>query len=74
MVFNTSNTEAERERAVFGDPLEMIWKDGVFGLCGIKTFYRRVFGVVVTSTETERKRWLDEVRSSIDAFFSPERP
>src|SRR3981189_2805881 len=27
LVFNTSNTDEERERVVFGDPLERIWKD-----------------------------------------------
>ena len=35
LVFNTSNTFAEREREVFGDPLERIWKDCVFGLLGL---------------------------------------
>ena len=27
IVFNTSNTETEREKNIFGDPLENIWKD-----------------------------------------------
>jgi putative NADPH-quinone reductase len=54
MVFNTSNTEAVRETAVFGDPLETIWKNCIFGLCGVTAFYRRMFTVVVTSTEARR--------------------
>ena len=33
-VFNTSNTAPEREASVFGDPLETLWKNCVFGLCG----------------------------------------
>ena len=69
IVFNTSNTEATRERKVFGDPLETIWKHCVFGLCGVNCFHRRMFGVVVTSTEMQRKAWLDEVGSDMDKFF-----
>ena len=60
-VFNTSNTNAEREQSVFGDPLELIWKNCIFDLCGVSDVYRRTFGVVVTSTETERKAWLAEI-------------
>ncbi|MHC1725239.1 MAG: NAD(P)H-dependent oxidoreductase [Syntrophobacteraceae bacterium] len=69
LVFNTSNTEAEREIRVFGDPLESIWKNCIFGLCGVTNFYRRTFGIVVTSTEAQRGQWLDEVRKNIDRFF-----
>jgi putative NADPH-quinone reductase len=64
-VFNTSNTNAERERSVFGDPLELIWKNCIFDLCGVPDVYRRTFGVVVTSTEAERKAWLGEVSSIV---------
>jgi putative NADPH-quinone reductase len=69
VVFNTSNTEMERERSVFGDPLETIWKNCIFGLCGVTGFYRRMFAVVVTSTEHERRGWLVEVGESIDRLF-----
>jgi NAD(P)H dehydrogenase (quinone) len=69
MVFNTSNTENQREMNVFGDPLERIWKNCVFGLCGTADFYRQTFSVVVTSTVIQRKQWLDEVRKSIDTYF-----
>jgi NAD(P)H dehydrogenase (quinone) len=69
MVFNTSNTEPGREKAVFGDPLETIWKNCVFGLCGVQSFYRRTFSVIITSTESQRRLWLDEVRAMIDLRF-----
>jgi len=69
VVFNTSNTETEREKSAFGDPLETIWRNCIFGLCGVRGFYRRVFGVIVTSTPDQRKNWLDEVRASIDTLF-----
>lgn len=69
IVFNTSNTEAQREREVFGDPLEAIWRHCVFGLCGVPEIHRRMFTVVLTSTETERKRWLSEVETAVNRFF-----
>ena len=75
VVFNTSNTLPEREKRTFGDPLETIWRNCVFGLCGVDLFHRRTFGIVVTSTESQRKQWLDEVRATMDRFFpkDPER-
>ena len=69
LVFNTSNTLPEREQRTFGDPLETIWRNCIFGLCGVSAFHRRTFGVVVTSTESERKRWLDEARMMTDRVF-----
>jgi NAD(P)H dehydrogenase (quinone) len=69
LVFNTSNTEARREQDVFGDPLERIWKDCIFGLCGVRDVHRRTFGVMVTSTERQRKVWLDEVRGTVAQCF-----
>jgi len=69
VVFNTSNTMQEREQQTFGDPLETIWRNCVFGLCGVSTFHRRTFSVVVTSAERERKQWLDEVRTTVDTVF-----
>ncbi len=69
VVFNTSNTEAEREQKVFGDPLETLWKNCIFGLCGVKNVHRRMFNIVVTSTEEERKAWLTEVRQTVGRWF-----
>ena len=72
IVFNTSNTESKREQNVFGDPLETIWKNCVFGLCGVTNFHRRTFSVVVTSTDAQRKTWLDEAKRDIDRLFPGE--
>lgn len=72
VVFNTSNTETERERTVFGYPLETIWKNCIFGLCGVKCFHRQTFGVVVTSNETQRTAWLAEAAAIVDRFFPAE--
>ena len=69
LVFNTSNTETERESRVFGDPLENIWKNCIFDLCGVKNFHRRTFNIIVTSTESQRSEWLKEVRQTTAKFF-----
>ena len=69
LVFNTSNTVKEREETVFGDPLERIWKDCIFNLCGVKMTHRSMFGVVITSTLEERTKWLAEVNEKVDEFY-----
>jgi len=69
VVFNTSNTLPEREQQIFGDPLETIWRNCIFALCGVGNFHRRTFSTVVTSTESERREWLEEARTLIDRLF-----
>ena len=69
IVFNTSDTESERELSVFGDPLETIWRNCIFGLCGVNKFHRRIFRIIVTSTDDQRKNWLDEIKIDMDTFF-----
>ena len=69
LVFNTSNTPREREIKAFGDPLDRLWKDCIFSLCGVPVIHRRMFSVVVTSTEDERRRWLEEVRDMVRGNF-----
>ncbi len=70
VVFNTSNTFPEREKRVFGDPLETIWKNCIFDLCGVRNFHRRVFTVIVTSTKEQREEWLSDVRTIVLNCFS----
>lgn len=60
VVLNTSNTPEAREKEAFGDPLDALWKRCVFGLCGVRSVRRRMFGVVVTSTPEQRAAWLAE--------------
>ena len=72
IVFNTSNTEAQREKTVFGDPLELIWKNCIFDLCGVTSFYRRMFSIVITSTTSQRIKWLEETKKTIDSYFPKE--
>ena len=65
LVFNTSNTPAQREKRVFGDPLETVWKRCIFELCGVPEFYRKTYGIVVTSPAEERENWLGESRELV---------
>ncbi|WND81020.1 NAD(P)H-dependent oxidoreductase [Lysobacter capsici] len=67
LVFNTSNTPADREMAAFGDPLEAIWARCVFGLCGVDSVIRRMYGPVSGSDAAQRAQWLDEVGSLVAA-------
>jgi NAD(P)H dehydrogenase (quinone) len=69
LVFNTSNTPEKREMEVFGDPLERLWRDCIFDLCGVKTFYRKMYRVVVTSTPEQRQAWLDDVARVVQEYF-----
>lgn len=69
IVFNTANTPDDREREVFGDPLELLWKKCVFDLCGVKNVQRRTFSVVITSTPEQRAEWLSEVRTAVSQCF-----
>jgi NAD(P)H dehydrogenase (quinone) len=69
LVFNTCNTPRARELAVFGDPLETIWKNCIFGLCGVSNFSRRNFEVVVSSSPAQRRGWLKEVQEMVTRYF-----
>lgn len=72
VVLNTSNTFPEREAAVFGDPLQLLWKNCIFDLCGVPEFCRRTFGVVCVSSPEERAAWLAEVRETMTRLFPGE--
>lgn len=69
VVFNTSNTTAKREKNAFGDPLETLWRNCIFDLCGVKKFHRRMFRVVVTSTPKQRQAWLREAATLVVRCF-----
>lgn len=69
LVFNTSNTPAERENSAFGDPLQRIWKDCVFDFCGVTVFDRLMFRVIEDSTAMQRATWLKETADMVDRYF-----
>lgn len=72
IVFNTANTSKEREMNIFGDPLETIWKNCIFDLCGVKNFYRKMYRIIVTSTPKERELWLEDVKETVNNYFPAE--
>jgi putative NADPH-quinone reductase len=74
VVLNTGDTEEAREQREFGDPLEKIWKNCVFGLCGITDVRRRLFGIVLTSTAAKRQAWLAEAETLVAGAFGPANP
>ena len=69
LVFNTSNTNRARELLAFGDPLETLWGECIFDLCGVKNFHRKMYEVIVTSTLEQRKAWLRDVEETVNCFF-----
>jgi putative NADPH-quinone reductase len=69
LIFTTSDTPREREIKVFGDPLELLWKNCIFNFCGVKKVHRKNYEVVVTSTLEQRKEWLDEVEKIVYENF-----
>jgi len=62
LVITTSNTPRDDELRLFGDPLENLWKNCVFGLLGVEDFTRRNFESIIMSTPEQREGWLEEVR------------
>jgi len=69
LVFNTSNTPVERELNVYGDSLETLWKNNMFISCGVKSFYRKNFGAIITSSLEQRAKWLSDVEEITNNCF-----
>jgi len=51
--------------AIAAAAIETLWKNCIFSLCGIDEFYRKMFNIVVTSSEEQRTAWLEEVRQIV---------
>jgi len=68
LVLNTGDTPPERERPVFGDPLDDIWRRCVGAYLGGAAVHRVVASPLGGSTEAEREAWLDEVGRVADAL------
>ena len=69
LILNTSNTAFKREMAVFGDPLDALWKRCIFEFCGVKHVHRRMFQIIVTSSTEQRKAWLEDVQQLVSQSF-----
>ncbi|MFD6161768.1 NAD(P)H-dependent oxidoreductase [Nocardia sp. NPDC060256] len=62
LILNTSDTTEDRERDVFGDPLQQIWASCVLPYIGVEDVRRKVFRTVTDSTEQQRTTWLRDAR------------
>jgi NAD(P)H dehydrogenase (quinone) len=69
VVFTTSNTPADKEVALYGDPLEGLWKKCVWGFCGVTDVERVLFSVIITSPPAQREAWLRETRQVVGRKF-----
>jgi NAD(P)H dehydrogenase (quinone) len=69
LVLNTTDTGAERETEVFGDPLDNIWKKCIFEFCGINDYVRKTYGIIVTSTPEQRAAWLEDAGALAGSRF-----
>lgn len=65
-IFNTANTPEQRELKIFGDPLERIWKDCIFNLCGVKNIIRKMYKIICISTSEQREEWLKDVYKTLE--------
>ncbi len=71
VVFNTSDTPAEREREAFGDPLDALWRRCILGYCGVPDIRMRTYRVVVSSSQEEREAWLRDAGDTVGRAFPP---
>ena len=69
LVINTGNTPMEAELALYGDPLDNLWKRCFGGMCGIPRTERLYFTSVIVSTPEQRAAWLADVRAKAAALF-----
>lgn len=70
LVLTTSNTPKAAELALYGDPLDNLWKNCVWGFCGVPQVERRNFEPVIASTPEQRADWLAEVAELSQAIFA----
>ncbi len=68
VILNTENTPKE-VREEQGDPLEVMWKNTIFGLCGARRFQRRMFHGVIMAEKPIIDSWLAEVEDIMNQAF-----
>ncbi|MDF1513793.1 MAG: hypothetical protein P1S60_08295 [Anaerolineae bacterium] len=49
----------------FHDPLQALWKNCAFDLCGVEVFFRKMYSEIVTITLEQRLEWVEDVVRSI---------
>ncbi|WP_410594910.1 NAD(P)H-dependent oxidoreductase [Amycolatopsis sp. lyj-23] len=69
LVVNTSDTTQERERTLFGDPLDAIWRRCLAPYLGEPEISRLVLRVVADADAAQRAAWLDDVSAEVQRLF-----
>jgi NAD(P)H dehydrogenase (quinone) len=69
LVINTCMTPAEADQGPYADPIGNLWKNCVFGLCGITDFDRLYLRMVQTVSQQEREGMLSDVTAAVDRMF-----
>jgi putative NADPH-quinone reductase len=69
LVVNTSDTSDERERTLFGDPLDAIWRRCLAPYVGEPEVSRMVLRVVADADQRRRAQWLDDVEAEVRRLF-----
>ncbi|WP_326953095.1 NAD(P)H-dependent oxidoreductase [Amycolatopsis sp. NBC_01286] len=68
-VVNTSDTPEDRERTLFGDPLDAIWRRCLAPYLGEPAVTRLVLRVVADAGADRRAGWLDDVEGEVTRLF-----
>lgn len=68
-VVNTSDTTEDRERTLFGDPLDAIWRRCLAPYLGEPDVTRLVLRVVADADADRRTGWLDDVDAEVTRVF-----
>ncbi|GAB3164589.1 NAD(P)H-dependent oxidoreductase [Amycolatopsis stemonae] len=69
LVVNTSDTPEDRERMLFGDPLDAIWRRCLAPYLGEPEVRRLVLRVVADADDHRRAQWLDDVETEVRRLF-----
>jgi putative NADPH-quinone reductase len=69
LVVNTSDTTEERERTLFGDPLDAIWRRCLAPYLGEPEVTRLVLRVVADAGADRRASWLGDVEAEVTRLF-----
>ncbi|HEY3467166.1 MAG TPA: NAD(P)H-dependent oxidoreductase, partial [Amycolatopsis sp.] len=69
LVVNTSDTTEDRERTLFGDPLDAIWRRCLAPYLGEPEVRRVVLRVVADADDDRRAAWLDDVEAEVRTLF-----
>lgn len=70
LVFNTANTPADKEISLYGDPLQLLWKNCVADFLQIPCFHRELFTSVIVSSPEVRAGWLERVKTLVAGQFA----